>query len=62
VLQLSGTTDIAAAVGESPELGLFTTLEQFALSDITSFVVIVLVALFFVSGADAASPRRRSCS
>jgi choline-glycine betaine transporter len=54
-LQLTGQADLTAAVGESPELALFTTLEQFALSDITSFVVIVLVALFFVSGADAAS-------
>jgi glycine betaine transporter len=54
-LQLTGAADIAAAVGTSPELALFTTLDQFALSDLTSFVVIVLVALFFVSGADAAS-------
>jgi len=54
-LQLSGAADLAAAAGQSPELALFTTLEQFALSDITSFIVIVLVALFFVSGADAAS-------
>jgi choline/carnitine/betaine transport len=54
-LQLTGQTDLVAAVGESSELALFTTLEQFALSDVTSFVVIVLVALFFVSGADAAS-------
>ena len=54
-LQLSGAADIAGAAGQSPELALFSTLEQFALSDITSFLVIVLVALFFVSGADAAS-------
>jgi choline/carnitine/betaine transport len=54
-LQLSGQADLVAAVGESSELALFTTLEQFALSDVTSFLVIVLVALFFVSGADAAS-------
>ena len=54
-LQFSGAADIAAATGTSPELALFTTLEQFALSDLTSFIVIVLVALFFVSGADAAS-------
>ena len=54
-LQLSGAADLSAAVGQSPELALFTTLEQFPLSDVTSFVVIVLVALFFVSGADAAS-------
>ena len=54
-LQLSGTADISAAVAEAPEIGLFTTLDQFALSGLTSFVVIVLVGLFFVSGADAAS-------
>ena len=30
-------------------------LEQFPLAGVTSFVVVVLVALFFVSGADAAS-------
>jgi glycine betaine transporter len=54
-LQLTGQADIAAATAESQELALFTTLEQFALSDVTSFLVIVLVALFFVSGADAAS-------
>jgi len=53
-LQLSGTADLARVVGE-PEIALFTTLEQFPLSGIASFVVIVLVALFFVSGADAAS-------
>jgi glycine betaine transporter len=38
-----------------PEVALFTLLEQFPLSTITSVVVIVLVAVFFVSGADAAS-------
>jgi choline/carnitine/betaine transport len=54
-LQLSGEADIAGAVATSPEAALFTTLEQFPLSDVMSFIVIVLVALFFVSGADAAS-------
>jgi glycine betaine transporter len=53
-LQLSGTADLGAVVGQ-PEIALFTTLEQFPLSGIASFVVIVLVALFFISGADAAS-------
>jgi choline/carnitine/betaine transport len=52
-LQLGGT-DLGGIVS-TPEIALFTTLEQFPLSGITSFVVIVLVALFFVSGADAAS-------
>ena len=53
-LQLSGAADLGAITG-TPEVALFTTLEEFPLSGITSFVVIVLVALFFVSGADAAS-------
>jgi len=53
-LQLTGAADLGEIVG-TPEVALFTTLEQFPLSGITSFVVIVLVALFFISGADAAS-------
>ena len=54
-LQLGNTADISAAVAKAPEIGLFTTLDQFALPGLTSLVVIVLVGLFFVSGADAAS-------
>ncbi|CAA9463304.1 MAG: Glycine betaine transporter OpuD [uncultured Solirubrobacteraceae bacterium] len=53
-LQLGGDADLAAVVGE-PEVALFSMLEQFPGSGITSLIVIVLVALFFVSGADAAS-------
>jgi choline-glycine betaine transporter len=53
-LQLTGAADLSAITG-TPEIALFTTLEEFPLSGVTSFVVIVLVALFFVSGADAAS-------
>jgi glycine betaine transporter len=53
-LQLSGAADLGGVVGQ-PEIALFATLEEFPISGITSFVVILLVALFFVSGADAAS-------
>jgi choline-glycine betaine transporter len=53
-LQLSGAADLGEIVS-TPEVALFTTLEEFPLSGITSFVVIVLVGLFFISGADAAS-------
>jgi choline/carnitine/betaine transport len=53
-LQLSGAANLGEIVG-TPEVALFTMLEEFPISGITSFVVIVLVALFFVSGADAAS-------
>jgi choline/carnitine/betaine transport len=51
-LQLSGT-DIAGAGGLESQL--FTTLESFPLATVTSVIVMVLVAIFFVSGADAAS-------
>jgi glycine betaine transporter len=53
-LQLTGQANLADAVAQ-PEIALFTLLEQFPISTITSVVVIVLVAVFFVSGADAAS-------
>ncbi|KAA1428704.1 BCCT family transporter [Nocardioides antri] len=51
-LQLNGT-DIAGATGL--ESRLFTTLESFPLATATSILVMVLVSIFFVSGADAAS-------
>ena len=48
-----GGVDLA---GEGTTEGqLFTLLDQFPLTTIASIVVIVLVAIFFVSGADAAS-------
>jgi glycine betaine transporter len=53
-MQLTGEANLIDTVAE-PEVALFTLLEQFPISAITSFVVIVLVAVFFVSGADAAS-------
>ena len=53
-LQLSGEANLTDTVAQ-PEVSLFTMLEQFPLSAVTSVVVIVLVAVFFVSGADAAS-------
>ncbi len=45
--------DIAGAGGVESQL--FTTLESFPFSTIASVVVMLLVAIFFVSGADAAS-------
>ena len=51
-LQRNGT-DIAGAGGI--ETQLFTTLEAYPLATISSIVVMLLVAIFFVSGADAAS-------
>jgi choline/carnitine/betaine transport len=53
-LQKSGT-DVAGAGGGAVESQLFTTLDAFPLSTLASIVVMLLVAIFFVSGADAAS-------
>ncbi|HEY0890625.1 MAG TPA: BCCT family transporter [Nocardioides sp.] len=51
-LQKKGT-DIAGAGGLESQL--FTTLDAFPLATVTTILVMALVAIFFVSGADAAS-------
>jgi choline/carnitine/betaine transport len=51
-LQEAGT-DLVGAGGQESQL--FTTLEQFPWATLTSVVVMLLVGIFFVSGADAAS-------
>ncbi|HYO38459.1 MAG TPA: BCCT family transporter [Nocardioidaceae bacterium] len=53
-LQTTGKADLVAAVA-TPELSLFTALDALPLSVLTSGLCIVLIALFFVSGADAAA-------
>jgi choline/carnitine/betaine transport len=53
-LQLGGEANLTDAVAQ-PEVALFTLLEQFPLAAITSVITMMLVAVFFVSGADAAS-------
>ncbi len=52
-LELTGGGNIADAVAESPAVALFATLNQFPLAAIMSLIAILLVALFFISGADA---------
>jgi glycine betaine transporter len=54
-LQLAGTADIAKIAANNQPAALFSTLEQFPLFGLMALVTIILVALFFVSGADAAS-------
>ena len=54
-LQLSGAANVADAVAESQPAALFATLGAFPLSGLMSLIAIVLVALFFISGADAAA-------
>ncbi len=52
-LELSGATSLAATAAESPANALFETLNEFPLATVTSILAILLVALFFISGADA---------
>jgi choline-glycine betaine transporter len=55
-LQLSGAVNNLAETAANNQPGaLFLTLQQFPLFSLMSLIVIILVALFFVSGADAAS-------
>jgi choline-glycine betaine transporter len=54
-LDLFGGANIAQAVANSQEAALFSTLAQFPLASVTSFIAILLVGIFFISGADAAS-------
>jgi choline/carnitine/betaine transport len=51
-LQMEGTDIYGAGALEDQ---LFTMLDQFPLATVSSILVMVLVAIFFVSGADAAS-------
>src|ERR671912_105320 len=54
-LQLTGAADIADTAASNQPAALFLTLEQFPLFWLMAGITIILVALFFVSGADAAS-------
>jgi glycine betaine transporter len=53
-LQTSGKADLVRAV-DTPELSLFTALDALPLPAVTSAICIFLIALFFISGADAAA-------
>ncbi|GLZ86761.1 BCCT family transporter [Metapseudomonas resinovorans] len=54
--ELAGAGGIAAAVNDQgPAVALFTLLGQYPAAALTSFAAIVLVGVFFISGADAGS-------
>jgi glycine betaine transporter len=53
-LQRSGAADLVGVVA-TPELSLFTALDALPIPTITSAICIFLIALFFISGADAAA-------
>jgi glycine betaine transporter len=54
-LQLSGAANLSKLAAANQPAALFSTLQQFPLFWLTAMISIILVALFFVSGADAAS-------
>src|SRR5215204_307545 len=54
-LQLSGTANLSKLAANNQPAALFSTLQQYPLFLLTALIAIILVALFFISGADAAS-------
>jgi choline/carnitine/betaine transport len=54
-LQLSGAANLSKLASANQPAALFATLQQFPLFWLTAMIAIILVALFFISGADAAS-------
>ena len=54
-LQLTGAANISELAAANQPAALFATLQEFPLFWLTAMIAIILVALFFVSGADAAS-------
>lgn len=54
-VQADGTADLVAEVGAGAEQALFGLLDALPLAALTSVVAMVLVALYFITGADSAS-------
>jgi choline-glycine betaine transporter len=54
-LQLEGTADMAGSLASGVENTLFTLLDTMPLATFTALVVVVLILLFYVAGADSAS-------
>jgi len=53
--QLNGVTDMAASLDSGVENTLFTLLDAMPASTLTALVVVVLIMLFYVAGADSAA-------
>ena len=54
-LQTTGAADIATAVNEEVSTALFVMLESFPLTEVASFIGILLVTIFFVTSSDSGS-------
>ena len=53
--QLNGVTDMGASLDSGVENTLFTMLDAMPASTFTALVVVVLIMLFYVAGADSAA-------
>ncbi|MFF0306552.1 BCCT family transporter [Streptosporangium sp. NPDC004379] len=53
--QREGTVDFSATLAKGPESAMFTLLDHLPLALVTTAITVILVALYFVSGADAAA-------
>ena len=54
-LQITESADIAAAVNKDVSTALFVMLESYPLAQITSFIAILLVTIFFITSSDSGS-------
>jgi choline/glycine/proline betaine transport protein len=54
-LESMGIADIATTVEENVSTALFVMLESFPLTQVTSFIGVVLVTIFFVTSSDSGS-------
>ncbi|GLY04352.1 choline transporter [Actinoplanes sp. NBRC 101535] len=54
-MQLSGTADLTAQLADGAEGALFGLLDALPAANVTSIAAIILIALYFITGADSAS-------
>lgn len=55
-VQLSGARDLGAVLAEEgSESALFTTLREYPIASVTVVLAVLLIAIFFITGADSAS-------
>lgn len=54
-LQTLGIADLASAVNEDVSTALFAMLEHFPISQVISFIAVVLIIVFFITSSDSGS-------
>ena len=53
--QMNGTVDLVGAVKDNVSTGIFVFLQSYPLAEISSFIAIILVTVFFVTSSDSGS-------